>query len=148
MGFKFNPFTGNFDLVNGDSGSTITGPICVPANTTLVIDTVPNNTFTSVKYQITSGDLANNTARNLNYEIYNMNNVYQERKSSVVNFGTANWFFFVNDTANDEYGDPITYGGGAVYGGTGTGTGNLELTVTNNESFEICVTFDKLTLLF
>lgn len=148
MPLRINPTTGQLDLVRSQSGSTAIGPICIPANTTLVIDIVPNASFSSIRYNITSGDAANNKARNLDYSIYNLNNIYNERKSNITDFNSPNWFFFVNDTAMTSFGGGSTFGGGTTFGGTGVGTGNLELTVTNNESFQICVTLDKLVLLF
>lgn len=107
---------------------------------------MPNAAFSSLRYQITSGDIPENKAKDFVYDISNINQIYTHSKSAMRRLGSPDWFFSINNTGVDEYGDPIDYGDPVVYGGAGGG--DFELIVTNNESFEICVTFDKLQILF
>lgn len=123
--FKFNPFTGNFDITEtGVAGSSIWTKVTgtVSGSSSSVIDTVDLTSFTSIKYIISARNKPNSAAKYLELSVnYNQSSL-SDSVSGKINNGLS-----MNVDAN-------------LVGG------NLELDITNNETFDIDLDIAKLVL--
>lgn len=57
MAFKFNPFTGNFDIDNDSGGSAVgskIGPVSIAASTSMDVDTNADTSFKGLRYFVTA----------------------------------------------------------------------------------------------
>ncbi len=121
--FILNPFEGSFDAVTRPSQNLwVRVTDSVTATNNKVIDTVSLTSFTSIKYIISARNKTNNVAKYLELSVnYNQSSL-KDTVSAKINGGLS-----MNVDANSN-------------------AGNLELDITNNESFDIDLEVAKLVL--
>lgn len=124
MAFKFNPFTGNFDIVKASTGTSvwIKDNQTVSASSSLVYDTVALTAFNHLEYYI-SYENPTGEVKSLNLSLINDNGSLREKVSGKLG---ANLDVDITTAVN---------------------AGNMELTITNNEVVDVDIATAKLTLL-
>ena len=122
MAFKFNPFTGNFDLIQpGGDTVWVKDSDTVTASTTLIYDTIDLTTFNHLEYIINYEDTSNNR-KSLKLSVINDNGTIEETVYSLL--GSA----MDVDVETD------------------INAGNFELKFINNEAFDVDISTARLTL--
>lgn len=122
MSIKFNPFTGNLDLVGGSDTTWSKLSNTIPSSSVSVVDSISNNDFESLKYIVTIFNKANSAYRSFEFSILNNNGSYKDVLSHKIKSGAS------------------------VSVDTNNNAGTLELKITNNESFDLQVELAKLIL--
>lgn len=123
MAFKFNPFTGTFDIVNNAASSSVWETLSGTANasSTLVFDTIDLTSFNHLEYIINYEDPSNNR-KSVSITVVNNN-------------GT------IKDTVSRRLGANLN-----IDVVTNINGGDFELQFINNEAFAIDVSTAKLLL--
>ena len=119
MGFAFNPFTGSFDVIN-PTWIRIAGSIGGTSST--VVDTIPLAEFGSLDYKVGIHNAAKTEGRHFNINILNLSSTLKD-----------NIYGRVSGSLNVTVAASIN---GA----------NMELTITNNELFDVDYSIGKLVL--
>lgn len=127
MGYVWNPITGELDRVGqsgGPGGSSPWSTISdtVAASSTRVVDTISLSNFNSSIYEITIYNTTQSVARTFKLVVNNANGA-------------------LKDQLTNKVGSSINYDIDAISSG-----GNFELTITNNESYNLSVSIAKLAL--
>jgi hypothetical protein len=120
MSFQFNPFTGNFDLVGQGVWSKFADAINGSSSKT--IDTISISDFVSVVYKVTLYNTVEGKAKSLEITVNNSNGTLKDFISGKLG---ANINFSIDAVVN---------------------SGNLELNITNNETYNLDVSIARLTL--
>lgn len=123
MAFKFNPFTGNFDIVNASTGTSawIKDNDTASASSTLIYDVVALTSFNHLEYVINYEDTSNNR-KSLSLSVINDNGSIKEKV-----FGKIGSNLDIDLETDID-------------------SGNFRLKFVNNEVFDIDVSTARLTL--
>lgn len=126
MAFKFNPFTGNFDIVRAPSASgsspwTLLNNT-ISASSNLTFDTIALTSFKHAEYIITYEDTVTNAVKSFHLGVVNDNG---SLKDSVTHKKGSNIDVDVDADVN---------------------AGNFELNFTNNESNDVTISVAKITI--
>ena len=125
MAFKFNPFTGNFDIVRAPSAGTSPWTLIsntVNASSNLTFDTIALASFKSAEYIITYTNVTTSDVKSLKLSVVNDNGSLQ-------------------DTVRDKKGANVDVDVSADVSGS-----DFQLNFTNNETDNIDISVAKLTL--
>lgn len=125
MSFIYNPFTGNLDFVCQSGADSAWDRVSSTVNSTssLVVDSVSNALFQSIKFHVAIFNQANTSYRSFELNVLNNNGNYKETKSNKITGNGPNISISVVNNA-----------------------GTLELQVTNNESYNLNVEIGRLIL--
>ena len=122
MSLRFNPLTGNLDFDTKSSGLWSTVIDTVINNSSKVADTISLTGLNSVTYKITIYNTSESVSRTFDMTVNNANGS-------------------LRDSISKKVGSNINYSIDAS-----VNSGNMELTIINNESFSLEISMAKLVL--
>lgn len=123
MSFVYNPFTLKLDKVTSSSSSSLWDSISstATASSTTVVDSIIDGNFKTAKYIASIFNVANNSFKTLEIDILNEGGAYKETVFSRLRSGNSD-----------------------IEISTVQNAGSMDLTIVNNESFDLTFSAGRL----